>query len=183
MQLKKPEKTGFSVAEALIALLIGSCFLAMLAPLFSKRTAVNKIDYQSMKIPSGMVAFFNKEDCPDGWSPLDASYNGRFVRFSGDYNETFVVSGNTYEASLSGNVVGTKYNDSIRNVVGSFWSDIRYAESHASGPFFVSPEGRSKDIKSGDNRNGTIMMDLSRSTPTANEIRPRAIALLGCQKD
>ena len=92
---------GFSVAEATIALLIGSIVLGMAAPMITKQIKYNNMsDVQTQvlssrierlegqirefKVPSGTIAFFNSNACPDYWSPVN--FNGRFVRFSGTYN-------------------------------------------------------------------------------------------------
>jgi hypothetical protein len=60
---------GFSIAEAMITLLIVSVGLAAMAPMMSKK---NKpvAEVVGGGIPSGAIMFFNLDECPDGWKLL-----------------------------------------------------------------------------------------------------------------
>ena len=91
---------AFSVAEAMISLLIGSLILGYSAPIIAKQIKHNNMsDVQvqvlnrkieelrrtQANIPSGAVMFFNLPTCPDGWSDISSNWNGRFPRFAESY--------------------------------------------------------------------------------------------------
>ena len=70
---------AFSVAEAMIALLIGSIALGMAAPMITKQVKQNNyvdaerriIDNKINNIiPNGAIMFFRTSPCPDGWAPV-----------------------------------------------------------------------------------------------------------------
>ena len=94
---------AFSVAEAMIAMLIGSLILGCAAPMISKQMKVNNasdvqfslimrrleaIEKGDNVIPKGTVAFFSNnvvaksidDPCPRGWSLAPVSWNGRFLK-------------------------------------------------------------------------------------------------------
>ena len=100
-KFQKYSKKAFSIAEALIALLIGSLILGMSAPMISKqlkfqnysdiqiRQIIQRLELlEEERVPRGTVAFFNSNvksqsssnPCPKGWSAVPSDWNGRFFR-------------------------------------------------------------------------------------------------------
>mgnify|MGYP003294410290 CR=1 FL=1 len=95
-------KKAFSVAEATIALLIGSVALGMAAPMITKqvkqnnftdtqfqvlRKEIERLRENQNNIPPGAVMFFDLASCPDTWSPLTETYPnaaGSFLRNLGE---------------------------------------------------------------------------------------------------
>ena len=89
-------KKGFSVAEGMIALLIGSVALGMAAPMITKQ--IKQQNFQDAQyrilsqqlVPSGAIMFFDRADCPDGWTALNSE--GAFIRdVGGDAAERGVI--------------------------------------------------------------------------------------------
>ena len=90
-------KKAFSVAEAMVALLIGSVALGFSAPLITKQIKANNsagaehmiMDRMIKKaVPVGAVMFFNLSTCPDGWMPLvdnnGNTLDGYYPRIAGE---------------------------------------------------------------------------------------------------
>ena len=124
---------GFSVAEAFVALAIGGIVLGMAAPLISKQVQTqnfNDVQFRILKeslVPRGAVMFFDLESCPEGWNPVDNSWNGRFIRLSGAYDicDKDGMSGNKCKMVLksigaSENKVGLLQEDATRRIKGRF---------------------------------------------------------------
>lgn len=190
----KSSKPAFSVAEAMITLLIVSIALAAAAPLFTRKA---KTDTASsyMQIPSGMVAFFNLSTCPTGWQAANGSngtvdLRGRFVRGSGTYNvcgwdsNTNSYTNCTNQQTLD---VGTTQEDAIRQITGSL--DLMGYQGTGShkGTFWSHPTYNNDGGNDSTNENnGTapsrIDFDSGKVVPFAVENRPRNIALLACIK-
>lgn len=99
----KSKSKAFSVAEAMIALLIGSLALGMAAPMITKQIKTqNFTDAQfvalqrqieelreSQGVPTGAIMFFDLHRCPDGWDFVGDEYIGDYPRIvgEGDDNE------------------------------------------------------------------------------------------------
>ena len=196
------KKKAFSIAEALITLMIVGVAMGSAAPLISKtmkNSQVSNFQLQYLQrqiddlrrdvVPIGTVAFFNSSvtptsgsnPCPIGWTPLSADYNGRFPRFAGQYTINGFGSTAATTTTLS---VGATQEDAIRNITGDFGNMDRYfGNPSTQGAFFVdstlgytSPDG---DIRNAAH----LYFDASRVVPTAAENRPKSIALLGCVKN
>ena len=198
---------AFSVAEAMISLLIGSLILGYSAPMIAKQIKHNNMsDVQvqvlnrkieelrrtQANVPSGAVMFFNLPTCPDGWSDISSNWNGRFPRFAGSYtsleydttSKTLKTTGTAQTLS-----VGATQEDAIRNVSDNF--NMSYRDD--STPNFVTTSSGvfnstttwswGFEGSGGRASNYNLTMDLSRSVPTDVENRPRSIALLGCVKN
>lgn len=102
--MKIIKRKAFSVAEAMIALLIGSLALGMAAPMITKqikqnnmadvqyrlinnknnvlideikeiKEKINLIESSNSAIPSTAVMYFDSITCPDGWEPLSNKYS------------------------------------------------------------------------------------------------------------
>ena len=103
-------KKAFSVAEAMIALLIGSVALAAAAPMITKQLKtqnftdtqfrvimdrLERLEQNSGQIPEGTVAFFSSNvvaqsatnPCPAGWSMAPASWKGRFFKMAAETSQ------------------------------------------------------------------------------------------------
>ena len=217
---------AFSVAEAAIALLIGAIVLGMSAPMISRQIKFNnasdvqisvllrqvdelrrecselrsQVQGMSTKlVQSGTIAFFNSTRCPDGWTVVDDSFNGRFPRFSGNYNICDKSGENpdgtcvgAVASSVTSNAVSLMRGDAIRNVVDSFnvtlrndYEGFRNTITDDSGVFTSPWQSDIWTIAGGNGllSNYEVNMDLSKELPVSNEIQPKSISLLGCKKD
>ena len=126
------KKCAFSVAEAMVVLLIMSIVLGVSAPLISKQSKKivedrNKVD---ILVPYGAVMFFDPElvkKCPSGWEKLPSKYEGRFIRTSGTYDVCDKDGENSASGRCNFNVdktvnlePGTFSGDSMRRIKGTF---------------------------------------------------------------
>ncbi len=144
-------KKAFSIAEAMVVLMLVSIALAMSAPLISrstKNTATNnlqignlinrieELEKQKGFVP-GMVMFFDADytsTCPEGWRQVDEKYNGRYFRVSGSYN-----------------ICDKKGEDSNGNCINQTQSDS------VNGLF------RPISVSTDKNKPGTLLSDASRN--------------------
>lgn len=189
---------GFSVAEAMIALLIGSLALGMAAPMITKQVKHQNFQdvyyrkiHQSL-VPSGAIMFFDRADCPDGWDPLDSKYNGRYFKVAGDY-EICDKDGEKSDGTCNGsavktvtdNNIGVFSGDAIRNMTGEFSAyEMGRSESninYATGVFTVQT-GTAKGTSDHSGNAPKFGFDASRVVPTADENRPRSVSVLACVK-
>ncbi len=195
----KPAR-AFSVAEAMIALLIGSLILGYSAPMVAKQLKHNNMsDVQvqvlnrkieelrrtQANIPSGAVMFFNLPTCPNGWSDISSNWNGRFPRFAGSYtsleydttSKTLKTTGTAQTLS-----VGATQEDAIRNITGTV-QGAGYENSYvATGAFQVN--SRTVNVANdGADTDYSYTFNAENVVPTDIENRPKSVALLGCQKD
>ena len=124
---KKNKSHAFSVAEATIALLIGSVALGMAAPMITKqikqnnftdtqfsliRNQNNNLNQEILElkekirlleetdeaIPQGAVMYFDLTSCPDGWTPLSKKYSNASGAFIRNMGESGRKLG-TYQGS------------------------------------------------------------------------------------
>ena len=154
-------------------------------------------------IPSGAVLYFARQTAPTGW--LKA--NGAAVSRS-TYAALFAAIGTTYGAGDgrstfnlpdlrgefvrgwddgrgvdSGRTFGSQQGDAIRNITGTF-NLLESRGLTATGAFkqksaiLVNSSFRSP----GQGANFVVELDASGAVPTADENRPRNIALLACIK-
>ncbi|WP_375656077.1 Bgr_08870 family protein [Bartonella sp. MR63HLJHH] len=152
------------------------------------------LDALNNSMPVGTVIYYPALTVPKGW--LKA--NGALISRS-DYAQLFAVIGTTYGAGdgkttfrlpdLRGEflrgvddkrnidpnrTIGSQQGDAIRNITGELNFDAK--AKVASGAFKYGGVSNSSNTSSGSS--STIKFDASRSVPTANENRPRNIALL-----
>ena len=127
-------------------------------------------------IPAGTIAFF-ADACPPGWSKLPDTYNGRFPRFAGEY--TISGYGDTVDTTTTLNV-GTTQEDAIRNITGTFQGS---GEGNKQGTGVFKVIKRSVKVSNSGDEDNVYEFNASLVVPTADENRPKSIALLGCKKD
>ena len=106
-KFQKIYKKGFSIAEALVALLIGSLILGASAPIISKQIKHNnfsdaqvqlllrrieQLERRNTTVPSGAIMFFNANECPDTWTEIK-NLGGKYPRIA-----KFDASGNLIDS-------------------------------------------------------------------------------------
>ena len=96
------KRKGFSVAEALVSLLVFSVILGMCAPLFSKRTQVPSLDMAGSGVPSGVILMWSGAiaNIPDGFALCDGTngtpdLSGKFVVGYNSADSDYNTIGNT----------------------------------------------------------------------------------------
>ena len=193
------KRKAFSVAEAFIVLLIGSIALGMSAPMITKQIkAQNMADAQLELLkrtimPRGAIMFFDLDDCPDGWAPLDSKYNGRYFKVAGDYticdkdgeNSDGTCKGSAV-TTVTDNNIGVFSGDAIRNIIGEFtaYEMGRFGVADiATGPFSVAINDEIRGASSHSGRAPMFTFDASRVVPTADENRPRSVSMLACRRN
>jgi len=126
------DKNAFSIAEAMMTLLIVSVALAAAAPLISrqvKNSTVANIGAVA-GVPYGAVMYFDPDlvnACPDGWEKMPAKYEGRYFRAAGTYDICDKSGENTTDGECSGSkdrtvtlAPGTFSGDNMRRIRGTF---------------------------------------------------------------
>ncbi|TKW61292.1 MAG: hypothetical protein DI628_01285 [Blastochloris viridis] len=116
-------------------------------------------------MPTGAISAFNLASCPSGWSEYTPA-RGRFLRGidSTGTNDSIRAAGNTQEDAFQGH----KHNALMSAYVGS--------GSYNAPRFSVGTDT--------SNLIGDPITDGTNGTPrTANETRPKNVAVLYCQKD
>ena len=161
--------------------------------------------------PSGEIAFFARNSAPTGWLKANGAavsrttYAALFAAIgttfgAGDGSTTFnlpdlrgefVRCWDDGRGIDTGRAFGAHQGDAIRNIVGQFVSDDFNSSARLSADntgVFRSGVRQGEhydahsDITGGAGGKHAITFDASRSVPTANENRPRNIALLACIK-
>lgn len=131
--------------------------------------------------PTGTIAFFALASCPSGWALANGS-NGTL-----DLRGEFLRVADSGRGVDAGRVAGSAQGDAIRNITGHIGNAI--ASGLAAYPFSSSGAlyGQVQTVNGCDpSMHGpdfyNFYFDASRIVPTANENRPRNIALIACQK-
>ena len=150
----------------------------------------------------GMTAYFPVADIPDGWIKYDeiatrvtqAAYPDLYRKLVAQYGSIDAVTKaeDRFIRNASGSLaVGTQQGDAIRNIKGSLealYGSYRYTlYTKAEGAFTTdSDDGVNTTFRSSNddhaNRQKRVVFDASRSVPTANEVRPKALAMVLCIK-
>lgn len=162
-------------------------------------------------IPSGAVMYFAGRNAPTGWlkangaavsrttyadlfAAIGTTYgagDGRSTFNLPDLRAEFLRGWDDGRGIDSGRAFGSAQSDAIRNIKGSLealYGSDRYAlYTKAEGAFTTDlDDGGNETFKgSGNNyanRKKRVVFDAGRSVPTADENRPRNIALLACIK-
>lgn len=138
----KPIK-AFSIAEAMIALLIGSLILGSVAPMVSKQIKFNNASDAQISVllrrieqlenriePEGSIKFFYDRPCPTGWTSIvsrsNESLDGYYLRISTSTNASTI--GTTLEPALPNIIagfpgVGQSYSSASGSKVSSYWAE------------------------------------------------------------
>lgn len=170
------KKKAFSIAEAMITLLIVSMALAAMAPIISKQQKAS-LAIQDAAIPIGAIMMFDLDSCPVGWRPLTDKYSdaaGSFFRNLGG----------------SASERGSLQNDAVPNITGTFTgraiTDHGYEAAGAftgeAGTYYVAQTytglnaGAAKFTFNAQNSSPVYGRDDS------NEVRPKNLAFLYCRK-
>jgi len=150
--------------------------------------------------PAGQVAHFARNSAPTGWLKANGAAISRTA-----YADLFAAIGTTFGAGDgfntfnlpdlrgefvrgwddgrgvdSGRVFGGAQGDAIRNITGTFDANVNDGASAKTGAFYATGTGfNGSDGQAGG---GVVGFDASRVVPTANENRPRNVALLACIK-
>lgn len=149
----------------------------------------------------GMTAYFPVADIPDGWIKYDdistkvtqAAYPELYRKLVAQYGSIDAVpkaEDRFIRNAAGGLIVGTQQGDAIRNIKGktSFCGDdngsLGIGPKDPNGVFGGegSPSAYTSD---GDGRRqgyNYLTFDASRSVPVADEVRPKAIAMVLCIK-
>ena len=169
------------------------------------------VDDLAGMIPSGAVMYFAGRNAPTGWLKANGAavsrttYAALFAAIgttygAGDGRSTFNLPDLRAEFLRgwddgrgidSGRAFGSAQSDAIRNIKGSLealYGSQRYTlYTKAEGAFATdSDDGANTTFRSSTDdhahRQKRVVFDASRSVPTADENRPRNIALLACIK-
>lgn len=164
-----------------------------------------------LAVPSGAVMYFAGQTAPTGWLKANGAavsrttYAALFAAIgttygAGDGRNTFNLPDLRAEFLRgwddgrgidSGRAFGSAQSDAIRNIKGSLealYGSQRYTlYTKAEGAFATdSDDGANTTFRSSTDdhahRQKRVVFDASRSVPTADENRPRNIALLACIK-
>lgn len=149
----------------------------------------------------GMTAYFPVADIPDGWIKYDeiaakvtqAAYPELYRKLVAQYGSIDAVpkaDDRFIRNAAGGLAVGTQQGDAIRNIKGktSFCSDdnatLGLGPKDPEGVFGGegSPTAYITDIDGRRRGYNYLTFDASRSVPVADEVRPKAIAMVLCIK-
>ena len=150
----------------------------------------------------GMTAYFPVSDIPAGWIKYDdiatkvtqSAYPELYRLLVAQYGSIDAVpkAEDRFIRNASGSLtVGAQQGDAIRNITGSIealYGSYRYTlYSKAEGAFTTDlDDGVNTTFKSSNddhaNRQKRVVFDASRSVPTADEVRPKALAMVLCIK-
>lgn len=151
-------------------------------------------------VPAGSVHYFAMPTAPEGYLVANGALVSRTV-----YARLFSVIGTTFGAGDGGSTFnlpdlrgeflrgwdagrnldaergfGSAQGDAIRNITGTFGGNDQERRFLSGTFYYIGSEGSGKTGSS--NATDKMGFDASRVVPTANENRPRNVALLACIK-
>ncbi len=207
----KNNKKAFSVAEATIALLIGSVALGMAAPMITKqvkqnnftdtqfqvlRKEIERLRENQNNIPSGAVMFFDLASCPDTWSPLTETYPnaaGSFLRNLGETVEQGKIarSRGSFQKNAAPDIDLALRIDAYDDYAKPYykkWLINEYGREDGYWGVLTYGTDYNDEVMAvmssakKENRAGDLIKPDTYDT-NVKEIRPDNIALLACRKD
>jgi len=164
-------------------------------------TQIATTAFVAAAVPAGKVDFYAKNAAPTGYLKCNGAavsrttYAALFAAIdtvfgAGDGSTTFNLPDLRGEFIRgfddgrgvdSGRAFGSAQGDAIRNIVGSF-SAVAGGFVSITGSFCSKPVSTNHTNTSTNSSSEGIGFDASLTVPTANENRPRSIALLACIK-
>jgi len=191
---------AFSVAEAMIAVLIGSIVLGMSAPMISsqlKRNNMNDVQFQVLNkkiqdlqaevrannnvFPSGFL-MMTFGSCPtNGWSDVSSDYEGRFLKISSS-------AGTTRDAVLPEHIHSIGYFEASYEDNVYFWyKEDSYNLKYDNISRWVPGEGnyaKHENFKGGDSiPSYNVVTTKEIYDADANTLEPKSITVKVCQKN
>ena len=146
----------------------------------------------------GMTAYFAVDNIPNGWIAFDdiarlvnqQSYPELYHHLVGKYgsiNSVPKVADRFLRNAGNGLSVGQTQGDAIRNITGRFGpldNDLKsYLKTMLDGPFFLIEDEKYFGLNgTWNNNNPLVGFDASKVVPTAEENRPKSLALKLCIK-
>ncbi len=175
-------KSGFSIAEAMITLLIVSIALAAMAPIISKRQQSSVQNTETVQIPQGAIMYYKKVEayrsnkgCPRGWT-LVSGMDDRYVALTTNFDS-----------------IGTTRAHGLPNITGYLGrnGDFGFATNgnyNLQGAFFADTSQSLPFRTEGHNSTWSynVAFDASRSNGiygAANTVRPNTVYFVACSKD
>lgn len=202
MSLKKfnKKKNAFSVAEAMIALLIGSIALGMAAPMITKQIKQEHFAFAEKQVmtrqiekavPSGAIMYFDLDKCPNGWEELTVKYPksaNAFIRNKSGSERSLGDWQQNAAPNITGAISTTdeyKYyinENNKEDYYGAFEKEKTNSNnSHKYEVAGTRGEGGSKYIFDASKSNDAYGRKDSNNI-AATEIRPDNITFLACRK-
>lgn len=146
----------------------------------------------------GMTAYFAVDNIPNGWIAFDEiatqvteqrypELYRHLVSKYGSINSVPKVADRFLRNAGNGLSVGQTQGDAIRNITGRFGpldNDLKsYLKTMLDGPFFLIEDEKYFGLNgTWNNNNPLVGFDASRVVPTAEENRPKSLALKLCIK-
>ncbi|WP_226883368.1 phage tail protein [Neisseria yangbaofengii] len=169
--------------------------------------SVTNAEFQWSRVPTGTVAYFASDGAPHGWLKADGAQvsrsgfadlfriigtrygagNGSTTFTLPDLRGEFVRGWDMGRGVDSNRVLGSLQADAIRNITGKALvidADIGSAGAGQGSLYLESStvQTNASENSSVGSAHRNLIFDASRTVPTANENRPRNIALLACIK-
>ncbi len=192
-----PERATLNQLAASIAAQVKTVTDALAAAKADLEKRVDKVELT----PAGAIMAFARSSAPNSnWLVCD----GRAVSRS-TYANLFAAIGTTWGAGNgsttfnlpdlrgvflrgwdsgrgldSGRGFATYQEDAIRNIVGTFDGNVDDGQTQKTGAFYYTGKAFVGSNGDGEKNGGVIGFDASRVVPTADENRPKNVAILYC---